>query len=246
MRLKTGRVDAAAGLAILPVYVECDFRAGHHCPGFGQCIGDYREAHCHRCGDHYFAGMSGFRCPCRGGGGGFDDSGADDSDSSSGYESPTTPSVDDASAPAAAASAWDAVLPGIVQTERGELLERAEKAVGPGSALAIIAEEGLLPAGVIEGMMAELPSLEDLRAMSNVDELRETVEQLDETRAITERIVESALLQGSKRPRVDDEGDVYEDDDDEDDDDDDDDDDARRSPLGPPIPNFASLGGGPS
>ena len=36
-----------------------------HCPDFGQCIGDYREAHCFKCGDHYFAGsMGGFRCHC--------------------------------------------------------------------------------------------------------------------------------------------------------------------------------------
>lgn len=32
------------------------------CPGFGQCIGDYREAHCARCGKHYFRGMTGFSC----------------------------------------------------------------------------------------------------------------------------------------------------------------------------------------
>jgi len=32
------------------------------CPGFGQCIGDYREAHCSRCGKHYFRGMTGFSC----------------------------------------------------------------------------------------------------------------------------------------------------------------------------------------
>jgi len=32
------------------------------CPGFGICIHDYREAHCYRCGSHYFAGMSGFPC----------------------------------------------------------------------------------------------------------------------------------------------------------------------------------------
>jgi len=32
------------------------------CPGFGQCIGDYREAHCSRCGKHYFRGMTGFAC----------------------------------------------------------------------------------------------------------------------------------------------------------------------------------------
>jgi hypothetical protein len=54
------------------------------CPGFGVCIRDYRNAHCHRCGDHYFAGLSGFDCPCRGRGegrsgyGGYGDS--DDED----------------------------------------------------------------------------------------------------------------------------------------------------------------------
>ena len=32
------------------------------CPGFGKCIGDYREAHCDKCGKHYFAGLSGFKC----------------------------------------------------------------------------------------------------------------------------------------------------------------------------------------
>src|SRR5690606_23189294 len=37
------------------------------CPGFGQCIGDYREAHCSGCGKHYFQGLSGFSCPNCGG-----------------------------------------------------------------------------------------------------------------------------------------------------------------------------------
>jgi len=37
------------------------------CPGFGQCNGDHREAHCSRCGGigcgkHYFRGMTGFSC----------------------------------------------------------------------------------------------------------------------------------------------------------------------------------------
>jgi hypothetical protein len=42
------------------------------CPGFGKCIGDYREAHCNSCGSkHYIQGLSGFACDChRGGGGG--------------------------------------------------------------------------------------------------------------------------------------------------------------------------------
>lgn len=36
------------------------------CPGFGKCIGDYREAHCSNCGKHYFMGLSGFPCSCQG------------------------------------------------------------------------------------------------------------------------------------------------------------------------------------
>ncbi|XP_071956701.1 uncharacterized protein [Antedon mediterranea] len=35
------------------------------CPGFGKCIGDYREEHCTSCGKHFFAGLSGqFPCSC--------------------------------------------------------------------------------------------------------------------------------------------------------------------------------------
>lgn len=43
------------------------------CPGYGKCIGDYRESHCEKCGKHYFAGLSGFDCSCesRGRGGGY-------------------------------------------------------------------------------------------------------------------------------------------------------------------------------
>ena len=54
------------------------------CKNFGKCIGDYREAHCSRCGKHYFAGLSGFKCDCmerRGFGGGRDDGeGSDERD----------------------------------------------------------------------------------------------------------------------------------------------------------------------
>ncbi len=39
------------------------------CPNFGNCIGDNRESHCERCGDHFFGGFgSSFKCDCRGGG----------------------------------------------------------------------------------------------------------------------------------------------------------------------------------
>lgn len=42
------------------------------CSGGGKCIGDYREAHCGKCGKHYFSGLSGLPCPCeeKGGRGG--------------------------------------------------------------------------------------------------------------------------------------------------------------------------------
>ncbi|CEM06469.1 unnamed protein product [Vitrella brassicaformis CCMP3155] len=60
---------------------EVDCGKFHHhcsqCPGYGQCIGDYRNAHCEHCGNHYFTGLSGFPCPC---GGDEDDDDYDDDD----------------------------------------------------------------------------------------------------------------------------------------------------------------------
>ena len=45
-------------------------RAHNHCTrcsSFGGCIGDYRQEHCRRCGEHYYAGAGGmFKCRCRG------------------------------------------------------------------------------------------------------------------------------------------------------------------------------------
>jgi len=43
------------------------------CPGFGQCTGDYRNAHCGNCDQHYFSGLQGFACPCSPGGDSEDD-----------------------------------------------------------------------------------------------------------------------------------------------------------------------------
>ena len=53
-------------------------KSHNHCNGckkFGKCIGDYRKAHCSRCGKHYFAGSGGqFGCErCDGSGSGGDD-----------------------------------------------------------------------------------------------------------------------------------------------------------------------------
>lgn len=75
------------------------------CPGFGVCIGDYRNAHCGHCGDHYFSGLSGFRCDCRGRqsdrdffggglGGGFSSDSEDDYDRESDSESDDTDDTD--------------------------------------------------------------------------------------------------------------------------------------------------------
>ena len=54
-----------SGLCCGDPYFDCGKGHNHcgECPDFGVCIGDYREEHCHRCGDH-FAGNSGFSCPC--------------------------------------------------------------------------------------------------------------------------------------------------------------------------------------
>ncbi|XP_033096721.1 uncharacterized protein LOC117100960 [Anneissia japonica] len=35
------------------------------CPGFGRCLGDYREIHCQSCGKHFYSG-GGLDCPCQG------------------------------------------------------------------------------------------------------------------------------------------------------------------------------------
>ncbi len=41
------------------------FKHCTECEGFGTCIGDYRNAHCAKCGKHYYTGLSGLPCPCR-------------------------------------------------------------------------------------------------------------------------------------------------------------------------------------
>ena len=32
------------------------------CPAFGECIHDYRNAHCYNCQEHFFMGLTGFNC----------------------------------------------------------------------------------------------------------------------------------------------------------------------------------------
>ena len=43
--------------AYLEVFNHCT-----ECPDFGICLGDYRNAHCLNCRNHYFCGNSGFPC----------------------------------------------------------------------------------------------------------------------------------------------------------------------------------------
>eukprot|EP00667_Euglena_gracilis_P011742 EG_transcript_12007 len=48
------------------VALDCGKSHNHcrDCPGLGTCIYDYRNAHCHKCGRHFFQGRTGFACPC--------------------------------------------------------------------------------------------------------------------------------------------------------------------------------------
>ncbi|XP_013394232.1 uncharacterized protein LOC106161755 [Lingula anatina] len=62
--------DCGQGMYVTGVcYGEACFDSGKfhnhctECPDFGECLGDYREAHCEECGGHYYAGGSG-SCPC--------------------------------------------------------------------------------------------------------------------------------------------------------------------------------------
>ena len=145
------------------------------CPDWGQCIGDVRNAHCGRCGDHYFAGFSGYRCPCRGtapGGGarrfddeydsdeyddyGIDDDeyefegiiGGDDDDEEEEEEEPS--SVAALTPPPTTAESWNAKLVGIPEMERADLLERAEDLLRPDGAV-------LQAKNLLEKIQATLP-----------------------------------------------------------------------------------------
>jgi len=54
------------------------------CPGFGVCLGDHREDHCHKCNGHFDTASS-CSCPCQDGGR-EDGSDSDDSDGSNDCE----------------------------------------------------------------------------------------------------------------------------------------------------------------
>eukprot|EP00435_Cladocopium_sp_Y103_P047466 s2330_g13.t5 len=104
------------------------------CPNFGTCIGDYREEHCHRCGEHFFAGNSGMPCPCRGkdindfghGGYDYDSFGSCDSDDSSCAS--WVPSDDETSPSIPPAGCWDGHLCGVTAaSQQQELMKQALK-----------------------------------------------------------------------------------------------------------------------
>jgi hypothetical protein len=162
-----------------------DSGKGHNhckkCPAFGQCIGDYREAHCHRCGNHYFAGLQGFRCPCRGGGGGGGfgyDSMGDRSDSSSDFGPDGSGDDDDAVPLPPDAACWDAMLPGMSGVERSELLARAEKALSSKvvKLLTAFAGDG---STVVSDLLERLPTLERLQSIDDLEMLRGFVDHTE-------------------------------------------------------------------
>ncbi|XP_019643314.1 PREDICTED: uncharacterized protein LOC109484486 [Branchiostoma belcheri] len=45
-------------------FVDEENRPRNHCGTCRKC-GDYRDAHCEKCNKCYFAGLSGFECPCK-------------------------------------------------------------------------------------------------------------------------------------------------------------------------------------
>ena len=95
------------------------------CPDFGECIFDYRNQHCHDCGSHYFAGMSGFACPDCGGG--------------DGHRAKAVPLKD---LPPPDPSTWDGILPGIDET-----LERMWPGLDPMQKVMLVSA-GCAPASV--------------------------------------------------------------------------------------------------
>ena len=153
-----------------------DSGKGHNhclaCPEFGRCIGDYREAHCRRCGNHFYCGPLGGRCPCRGGGcggGGGYGSGSDGSGMDS--ESDMSQGGDDAGAgegvhTAPSDSCWDGCLRGVAIFQahaRSTALAAARKQAAwllspevPSEARMSILEMVALTAGSTGALLADL------------------------------------------------------------------------------------------
>lgn len=69
----TGLCEGRPELTTGKFHNHCD-----QCPDFGTCIGDYRNDHCSRCGDHFYAGLMGYACPCHGQRGSGSESESDD------------------------------------------------------------------------------------------------------------------------------------------------------------------------
>ena len=155
------------------------------CPDFGQCIGDYREAHCGRCGGHYFAGLSGFKCPCRGGDperNAWDDDGYSSSSYSASDEEAPAPAAAEPAPPAP--GAFDAVLPGVETAELHSLRATGRALVGPGSymgqirAMVEAGGVGLPNVEAAELMLRMTPTTEQIDEIADMAELRNTVSGL--------------------------------------------------------------------
>jgi hypothetical protein len=103
------------------------------CPRFGTCIGDYRNDHCGRCNDHFFSGLSGFRCDCRGGGT-ISDGDSDEESSDSGPEDDEEDRHEDALVEHVPEAAWEGRLPdlcfeSVLAKAKAPLVKQAERSL---------------------------------------------------------------------------------------------------------------------
>lgn len=175
-------------------HIETRFESGKfhnhctECPDFGVCIGDFRNAHCDRCGEHYFTGRLGFRCQCVGGGEG---SSEDDDDDAFAYypysldsdEEAGTSSTTPAPFKGPTEGAFDGLLLGIEGAEHDVLLKKARKYVGPNEFFTCI-RRGLARmygSGVAteDAVLSAIPTMHSLAQIADVDELTKVIKDLD-------------------------------------------------------------------
>ena len=193
-----------------------------YCPDWGQCIGDIRNAHCHRCGDHYFQGYHGFKCPsCTGN----TDCDAESSDDDDDDDSDDIPSSDDDDEETTTTTKKNNHQPGPIEkkktgpflaclpeVERQEHLDEAQELLGP---------EGLLTK--FSGAFPNIPTLETMATLS----LAEIRTHLQTMRKVT-RMFEMMAAEGHEEGEDDEEYDEDEGEDEEYDEGEDEECDERR------------------
>lgn len=155
------------------------------CPGFGECIGDIRNAHCDRCGDHYFMGRSGFPCGCRGGGQepfGFNGDDDDDDDDLFFPGGSDSDGAGPSSTEGPPGDAFDGVLFGIEGAEHDALLKRARELIGHNGFFVRyrrhFVEQRGTAAAEIDPTLTSIPTVAYLEAMEDLGKLRAAVDEL--------------------------------------------------------------------